>query len=167
ALEDRQAAVLRAAGRDTQLALADAMRASDTPLEALLTRPAELLSLVSAVGAAVVTGDNCSTCGRTPEPALILALADWLAQRSAAEPFATATLAALFPAAAPARHVASGLLTFALPGTPGRRLMWFRPEVLQTVDWGGDPRKPVEAEPLRFGQRLHPRRSFELWKEER
>ena len=37
----------------------------------------------------------------------------------------------------------AGLLTFALPEA---RLMWFRPEVIQTVDWGGDPTKPVEAE---------------------
>jgi len=40
--------------------------------------------------------------------------------------------------------------------------MWFRPEVIQTVNWGGDPTKPVhESE-----QRLRPRHSFELWKEE-
>jgi light-regulated signal transduction histidine kinase (bacteriophytochrome) len=29
--------------------------------------------------------------------------------------------------------------------------------------WGGDPRKPVAADP---SMRVHPRRSFELWKEE-
>jgi signal transduction histidine kinase len=41
--------------------------------------------------------------------------------------------------------------------------MWFRPEVIQTVNWGGDPTKPVDAE---AGQRLRPRHSFALWKEE-
>ena len=41
--------------------------------------------------------------------------------------------------------------------------MWFRPEVIQTVNWGGDPTKPVDAE---AGKRLRPRHSFALWKEE-
>ena len=44
--------------------------------------------------------------------------------------------------------------------------MWFRPEVVRTVAWGGDPKKPVGA-PLGDGVpgRLHPRTSFEQWKE--
>ncbi len=41
--------------------------------------------------------------------------------------------------------------------------MWFRPEVIQTVSWGGDPNKPVAAE---SGNRLRPRHSFALWREE-
>ena len=65
-----------------------------------------------------------------------------------------------FPPALAASDVASGLLTFALPDA---RLMWFRPEVIQTVNWGGDPTKPVGAE---AGTRLRPRHSFALWKEE-
>ena len=41
--------------------------------------------------------------------------------------------------------------------------MWFRPEVIQAVNWGGDRTKPVEAE---AGERLRPRHSFAVWKEE-
>jgi signal transduction histidine kinase len=40
--------------------------------------------------------------------------------------------------------------------------MWFRPEVIKTVSWGGDPSKAVQADP---GARLQPRRSFALWTE--
>jgi signal transduction histidine kinase len=54
------------------------------------------------------------------------------------------------------------LLTFALPGAPRRRLLWFRPEIIKTVNWGGDPTKPVAAD----SERLRPRRSFALWREE-
>ena len=42
-------------------------------------------------------------------------------------------------------------------------VLWFRPEVVQTVKWSGDPRKPVAAESNE--QKIHPRRSFETWKE--
>jgi light-regulated signal transduction histidine kinase (bacteriophytochrome) len=40
-------------------------------------------------------------------------------------------------------------------------VIWFRPEVVETVRWGGDPHKPAESE----SGRLHPRKSFEIWKE--
>ena len=42
-------------------------------------------------------------------------------------------------------------------------MLWFRPEVVQTVKWGGNPQKPVREEAGSL--RLHPRRSFEIWKE--
>jgi light-regulated signal transduction histidine kinase (bacteriophytochrome) len=103
------------------------------------------------------------TCGRTPPPALIQEIAAWVEEREASRPFSTASLGALFPRALPASDVASGLLTFALPGSPRRQLLWFRPEIIKTVNWGGDPTKPVAAG---AGERLRPRRSFALWQEE-
>jgi signal transduction histidine kinase len=50
-----------------------------------------------------------------------------------------------------------------LPGQPLRRLLWFRPEIIRTVTWGGDPAKPVERDD---SMRLQPRASFAAWKEE-
>jgi signal transduction histidine kinase len=41
--------------------------------------------------------------------------------------------------------------------------LWFRPEFLETVSWGGNPNKPVSAD---SGDRLRPRHSFALWREE-
>jgi chemotaxis family two-component system sensor kinase Cph1 len=75
----------------------------------------------------------------------------WLEERGDLRPFSSASLGVHFPPALPASEVASGLLTFALPDA---RLMWFRPEIIQTVNWGGDPTKPVEVE---AGGRLRPR----------
>jgi light-regulated signal transduction histidine kinase (bacteriophytochrome) len=103
------------------------------------------------------------TCGSTPPPPLIQEIAAWVEEREASRSFSTASLGALFPRALPASDVASGLLTFTLPGTPRRRLLWFRPEIIKTVNWGGDPTKPVAAD---SGERLRPRRSFALWREE-
>jgi light-regulated signal transduction histidine kinase (bacteriophytochrome) len=111
----------------------------------------------------VVHGEEVRTTGRTPEPATIRAIADFLDERGELAPFCTASLPALLPAATDEAAVASGLVSFALPGVPRRRLLWFRPQVVETVRWAGDPRKPVEADRR---QGLHPRRSFALWKEE-
>jgi chemotaxis family two-component system sensor kinase Cph1 len=119
--------------------------------------------LVAAEGAALVGTGEPVTCGRTPSPELIQEIAAWADARGAFRPFSTASLGELCPRAREASDDASGLMTFALPGTTPRRLLWFRPEIIKTVSWGGDPTKAVAAEP---GGRLRPRHSFAAWKEE-
>jgi two-component system, chemotaxis family, sensor kinase Cph1 len=166
ALEDREAAERRASSQVIASMLFDTMRtqddATDNVLESLLARSSELLRLVDAEGVAVVEGAGKPiTAGRTPPPALIQEIAKWLEDR--ASPFSTASLATQFPAAVAAKDVASGLLTFALPGLPLRRLLWFRPEIVRTVTWGGDPGKPVKRDQ---SVGLRPRDSFAAWKEE-
>ncbi len=167
AFEDRELLALRAARRGTEEALAEAMRVSaagEDALARLLARPNELMGLVGAEGAALVGAGAPATCGRTPPPALIQEIATWLDGESGARGrFSTASLGTLLPPALPASDVASGLLTFALPGAPARRLMWFRPEIVRTVHWGGDPAKPVAAG---SDERLRPRHSFALWRQE-
>jgi light-regulated signal transduction histidine kinase (bacteriophytochrome) len=118
------------------------------------------MDLVDAGGVAVVENGEPVTCGGAPPADVIREIARWLEERGDLRPFSSASLGVHFPPALAASEVASGLLTFALPGA---RLMWFRPEVIQTVNWGGDPTKPVDAE---AGKRLRPRHSFALWKEE-
>ena len=162
ALEEQEAGAQRGSRRTTQDALAAALRSADG-LDGLLACPKELLNLVNADGAAVISTEGQQSCGRTPGPEIIAAVAGWLDERGDGAPFATASLPTLFPAATQAKEMACGLLTFALPGTEVRRLLWFRPEVLETVNWGGDPHKAVLADPT---VRMHPRRSFDLWKEE-
>ena len=166
ALEDRDQLAGRASRRATEDELARAMRESapdDNVLEVLLTRPKELMGIVGAEGVALVSGGEILVAGRAPLPALIQDIAAWVEEKEGSRPFATASLGALFPPAREASDVASGLLTFALPGAPQRRLLWFRPEFIQTVSWGGDPNKPFAAD---SGDRLRPRHSFALWREE-
>ncbi len=163
ALSDREAATQRSSRQGTLELLACTMRGRDDALEALFVREAELLTLVGAQGAAAVGAGEVLTCGLTPPSAQVAALADWLDEHAGLAPFATASLPALLPEAAETKDVASGVLTFALPGARPRRLLWFRPELVQTVNWGGDPTKAVLSD---GALRVHPRRSFELWKEE-
>lgn len=166
ALTDRELLTTRAARRATEDTLAAAMR--ETPPEgsvlgSLLVHPNELMALVGAGGAAVVGPGELSTCGRTPSPTLIRDLAAWIEHQRGIRLFSTDSLAARFPGALAACDVASGLLTFALPGVPQRRLLWFRPELVETVSWGGDPNKAGSTD---AGGRLRPRDSFARWREE-
>src|SRR5262249_35148641 len=107
-------------------------------------------------------GGRCALLGRTPPEDDVRRLAEWVAARGPREVLATDCLSAERPDAAPRADVAAGLLAVGLSRLHASWLLWFRPERVRTVSWGGDPRKPAEA----AGQRLHPRRSFELWKEE-
>jgi two-component system, chemotaxis family, sensor kinase Cph1 len=166
ALEDRDQLAGRASRRATEDELGRAMRESapeENVLEVLLKHPKELLGIVGAQGVALVSGGEVLVAGRAPLPALIQDIAAWVDEKEASLPFATASLGALFSPAREASDVASGLLTFSLPGAPQRRLLWFRPEFIQTVSWGGDPNKPFAAD---SGDRLRPRHSFALWREE-
>jgi light-regulated signal transduction histidine kinase (bacteriophytochrome) len=166
AFEDQDQLAQRASRRSIEERLAGRMRESAVDvgvLEALLTQSDELMGIVSAEGVAVVRDGEVISRGRTPSPALIQDIATWAETNEGFRTFATASLGIACPPARAASDVASGLLTFALPGASQRRLLWFRPEVIQTVSWGGDPSKPVAAA---GGDRLRPRHSFAMWHEE-
>ena len=66
-----------------------------------------------------------------------------------------------FPKAEKYREIASGLLSLRL--AQNKYLLWFRPESLQTVEWGGDPGNKVFFNARE--QRLSPRKSFEKYTE--
>jgi two-component system, chemotaxis family, sensor kinase Cph1 len=159
--DDRDRLALRASRRATEDGLHSVMKQSTgSVLAALVAQPKELMDLVDASGVAVVENGQAVTCGDAPPADVIRQLARWLEQSGDLRPFSSASVGLDFPPALAVSDVASGLLTFALPNA---RLMWFRPEVIQTVNWGGDPSKQADVE---GGSRLRPRQSFARWKEE-
>ncbi|MCW2771657.1 MAG: histidine kinase [Aeromicrobium sp.] len=46
---------------------------------------------------------------------------------------------------------------------PDRWMLWLRPEIERTVDWGGDPTNKALAAAEGPSIRLSPRKSFEKW----
>ena len=72
--------------------------------------------------------------------------------------------AKIYPKAEKFKEVASGLLVLAISQMQKHYILWFRPEVIQTVNWAG---KLDSAFELKFGgiRSLSPRNSFELWQE--
>jgi light-regulated signal transduction histidine kinase (bacteriophytochrome) len=132
-------------------------------LAGLLRYPAELMELVGASGVVVASEEKRWTAGTVPPPEIVEALIGWLRGQTLGEVFHTKALPRLLPAVEPAKEVASGLLALSIPKPVPDHVLWFRPEVIQTVNWGGNPAKPVEVEGQEM--QLHPRRSFELWKE--
>jgi chemotaxis family two-component system sensor kinase Cph1 len=164
ALEELARVEYRDARRATLDLLESSMRSSAGPALAALSKEASsLCELVAASGAAISGAGALLGLGAHPDLELLGDLIAWLDQTQGASLFATTCLSELYPPADAWKGSASGLLTFTLPGKGGRRLLWFRPEIVQTIRWGGDPHKGVEDD---ASGALRPRRSFELWKEQ-
>lgn len=161
--EERQ---LRQRLQALEAGLVEAMRdpPEGNPLVGLLQRPDALLALASASGVAVVTAETCHTAGVVPAPEALQGLVSWLRGQPGQDVLSTRALSRLFPPAESFRGPGSGLLALRMPRPVPDYVLWFRPEVLQTVNWGGNPEKPVEKDG--DSVRLHPRRSFALWREE-
>jgi light-regulated signal transduction histidine kinase (bacteriophytochrome) len=117
------------------------------------------MALARAQGAAVCTQDGVITCGMTPPKE---AIAEIAAQLAGEEYVAIESMAERWPEAQAFAAAASGLLAISISQIRPDYIMWFRPEVVRTVDWGGDPAKPMEP----AADRLHPRKSFDAWKEQ-
>jgi signal transduction histidine kinase len=80
--------------------------------------------------------------------------------------FSHHNLGSVFAPAKAYQDVASGVLAIHLPKPVENGVLWFRPEVKQTINWSGDPQKPLDLETSEAGMRLRPRTSFEIWKVE-
>lgn len=125
--------------------------------------PARLIDGLDLEGAALCLGSRIIRAGRTPPESFVSALLPWLDEQS--ELFATDRLPTHFPAAADQGACATGLIAARLRGA-GEYLLGFRPEWVHEVHWAGDPSKPVEIDLTSGEQRLTPRGSFEVWRQD-
>jgi len=104
-----------------------------------------------------------SAYGETPPSATVPALARFVNTVADARIWATHALSQSFPDATDYAALTSGVLAIPLSQRPRDYLFFFRKEVIQTLDWAGNPEKTYETGPL--GDRLTPRKSFAIWKE--
>ncbi|MEB3230301.1 MAG: ATP-binding protein [Leptolyngbyaceae bacterium] len=146
-----------------QSSLLESIAQDDDFVTGLTQHEPNLLDLVDAQGAAICAGGHWTTVGRTPDEAELGYLVQWLAKSVDQEVFYTDSLPLVYSDAERFKDVASGLL--AIPISKRSYVLWFRPEVLQTVEWGGDPNHAYELKAVDGDARLCPRKSFSLWQE--
>jgi two-component system, chemotaxis family, sensor kinase Cph1 len=136
-------------------------------LAAMIAGDITLLDGMDATGAALHHGDRWWRLGDTPSELELSDLASWLTALPALTGekqslYSTDCLLREFPVAAAYARVASGMLALPLARGGNNWILWFRPETIHTVNWGGNPdEKPTVTGP--HGPRLTPRRSFELF----
>ena len=149
--------------KNIQSSLIDYMSQEDNFIAGLIKHQPNLLDLTSAQGAAISFGGKYTLIGETPKEVDLNDLVTWLQKNVSEEIFYTNSLAEIYPDAEKYKNIASGLL--AIPIGKRNYVLWFRPEVIQTVNWGGNPNQAFEVNEESGNLRLCPRKSFELWKE--
>lgn len=128
---------------------------------ALFDNPQPLLQVVGATGAALLFEGQLLTAGEVPDTAALRAIGAWLQARPAAAVHATNCLGFDVPALERCTAMAAGVLATPVSSSPGEFLMWFRPEQVRTLTWGGDPTKPMQV--AETSDQLSPRASFAQW----
>ena len=129
----------------------------------------DLLRYTAASGAAVHYAGRLHCVGATPDAADIMDLIRWFDGKHETV-HATDQLSAEYAPALSYADVASGLLAVAVSREPRHHVLWFRPEIVKTVKWAGDPPKPLNVEAPGVGApgiRLAPRKSFATWLNEK
>jgi len=147
--------------------LVASMQASGSdPLDGLALEPESLMEIAGAAGAAILVGEKVTLVGSCPPESAVLALSQWVCSQTLED--------GSFHSHALSEHAAqwiawgdhaSGIIAISLPSTAQRCVIWFRPELTQTVNWGGNPDKAGQLQYSNGVPRLHPRRSFALWQE--
>lgn len=138
----------------------DVISQEQNVMEALVKYMPALLEFMSAEGAAIRVGGRLELLGQTPPAPAVKDLVRWLEEQEVNPVLAVDSLRTVFPAAGDYRDTGSGMLAVRLSRVEPHFLIWFRPEVVTTRVWAGNPEKPQEVD-----MRIHPRKSFATWKE--
>ncbi|SDG01226.1 PAS domain S-box-containing protein [Terriglobus roseus] len=128
-------------------------------LDVLSTQMESLQQITAAAGVALSIDGEIHAAGTVPADADIHRITHWLDRHAKNEIYVTRELSKDLPWAVDLADTASGLMAIRISDVRQRYILWFRPQVVRTVTWAGEPAKPTGPE------HLHPRKSFEKWRE--
>ena len=143
------------------------MAAENDYVAAIVSQMGDLAQVTDAEGAALIIDGHCEIHGQTPGVESVQRLATWMDAQQELMLFESRHLKREIDWADEISDVASGLLAIRISDVRQSYLMWFRPEVVRTVNWAGEP--PLKSREGSNGngvKGLHPRESFEIWKEQ-
>lgn len=124
----------------------------------------KLTDLFNCTGAAIVLNGKIKLLGETPSKKEIKKLTREFLVNKKDSLFFTKHLLGFYPEATNFKDTGSGILSLRLGQSDRDFLIWFRPEVIQSVDWGGNPENKATYDEEK--KRLTPRKSFEKWTEQ-
>ena len=146
-----------------RIALTDHIYAVNQITEGLLDDQDDILNLFKATGAVVILNGRMESKGNVPPQDELDNLMLWLEGKHMDKVFSTNHIAGLYEDAAAFAAQASGLLVIPVNPDKGDFVVCFRPEVIEDINWGGDPNQAINFE--KDGSSYHPRNSFKLWKQ--
>ncbi|MGV1869893.1 HWE histidine kinase domain-containing protein [Agrobacterium rosae] len=131
--------------------------------ELLVENLPDFSRLLPCDGVGVWMNERWFSIGYAPPELLAPQLGRLVSSVSEGRVWATHALINHLPEAESISGDVAGVLAVPLSQVKNDYLMFFRRELVQTLNWGGNPDKSYETGPL--GDRLTPRKSFALWKE--
>lgn len=133
--------------------------------EAVLNEESSLKDVVDSSGAVFYFENYIHAKGNVPDSEFVESLIKFLDIRTSESGYYTTTkLAHEFPEAKIYKDIASGVMACRLGKELSEYLIWFRPEIVQTVRWAGNPEKQVDVDRTGFSH-ISPRNSFEEWRQ--
>lgn len=126
-------------------------------LEKIVASP-ELLHICNAAGVSITCRGKIYKNGLTPTDDQITALTDSISDLKITTIFTTNKVNDYFPELENCPTVA-GIIYHSLGSAD--HIIWYRPESISEINWGGDPEKSI----VKDSTGLHPRNSFNIWKQ--
>ncbi|WP_144113273.1 GAF domain-containing protein [Paraburkholderia sp. BCC1886] len=145
--------------------VASALSSAQDPTAGLLAAHREISELVEADALSVLVGQRVGSFPAEFDRAAALKVADYLTVRKL-DVFATDSVSRDAPELAGLRTGIGdmpGILALQLDNTLPITIVWWRAELVETVEWAGQPDRPDDA--AGNGGHLRPRKSFEVWRE--
>jgi len=124
-----------------------------------ITNAPQLLEIANASGVAILTKEKLYKNGLTPSDDQIFSLIKQLKNKNVGDVFSTNKISDHFPEFDENANFA-GLIYHSL-GSSNGHIVWFRPETITEIKWGGDPEKRI----LIDSKGLHPGNSFNIYKQ--
>ncbi len=129
-----------------------------------LTRMATTgLDICFASGMALAFEGKIHTLGKTPSEAQIFKMIEWLKGTKMDTIFHTNHFSRVFGPAIEYRDEASGVMAIVISRQLEEYILWFKPELMQQVSWGGNPDEKIMWTDESGRNRLSPRKSFAKW----
>lgn len=154
--------VNHAALLNTRTLITDAIHTENDVVKGLFGESNQnLLSLFNATGMAMSYKNKIHTLGSVPETDEIENLILWLEGKGTINVYSTQNLGEIYEEAKVYANIASGTLVIPIDSNKGEYIICFKPEVIQSIKWGGDPNQAISFE--KDGINYHPRNSFKLW----
>ena len=116
--------------------------------------------LTHSSGAAIYFNNEVTTVGDCPSDEAIIELIKKIRTLTDTQLYHTHCLKNDFEEGATYKSVASGVLCLFIFNHNNDAILWFKPEVLTTKNWAGNPNKSASEN---RGESLSPRTSFEKW----
>ncbi|MFB9107444.1 ATP-binding protein [Flavobacterium gyeonganense] len=147
--------------QNTALAL-EQLTGLDLPLlqesiEKIINAP-QLLNICNASGVSIITRGKIYKNGLTPSDKQVKKLITLINAQVPEKVFITNKLSDYFPEFGSFSDFA-GIIYHSLGSDD--YVIWFRPETISEINWGGDPEKAI----IKDDNGLHPRNSFNIWKQ--